>query len=183
MHHSIYLPSEDSYLLSESVKKFIEDNKIISVLDMGSGSGIQSQTLIDNKINPKRLTLTDINLSAIKHLKVKFPKSKVIKSDLFNKIPKSSKFDLIIFNPPYLPEDENYKELKSSRVATTGGKRGSEIINKFLKQSKPHLNDDGHILLLTSSLTKGINWMDYKKKKIASKKLFFEELYVWDVIL
>jgi len=96
---------------------------------------------------------------------------------LFEKI--KSKFPLIIFNPPYLPEDS--QEPKESRIATTGGKKGSEIINKFLQQAKKHLNPDGKIFLITSSLTRKINWQNYKKELLGKKKLFMEELCVWEI--
>ena len=169
----IYSPEEDSYLLKEQVDKFVKENSPKKILDVGSGSGFQIKNLNGD------LTLVDINSEAIKHLKKKFPKAKVIHSDLFSKISKKEKFNLIIFNPPYLPEDK--LEDKESKLATTGGKLGSEVINKFLKQVKNYLTSEGKILLLTSSLTKEINWQGFKKKKLASKKLFFEELYVWEL--
>ena len=184
----IYQPQEDSYLLSHVLKKELKNksknkkinkNKDLKVLDIGSGSGIQTQTLISLGIAPENITLTDINSDSIKPLKKNFKKSKIIKSNLFEKINKKEKFDVIVFNPPYLPEDKN--EPKDSRISTTGGKKGSEIINKFLKQSITHLKKHGIIFLLTSSLTKQINWQDWRKRVIAKKSLFFEELFVWKV--
>ena len=61
----IYQPAEDSYLLSEVLSKLknLENKKI---LDMGSGSGIQTQTLIDAGAKPENITLTDINTKSIK---------------------------------------------------------------------------------------------------------------------
>ncbi len=175
----IYQPSEDSYLLQFVIKDF-EIKKNSKCLDMGSGSGIQAETLISKGIAQKNLTLIDVNTEAIRLLKKKFKDSNVIESNLFsNPKIKKEKFDLIIFNPPYLPENPN--EDKESQIATTGGKEGSEIINKFLKQSKKHLEKDGRILLLTSSLTKGIIWNGYKKKLLAEKKLFMEKLKVWNI--
>jgi release factor glutamine methyltransferase len=78
-----------------------------------------------------------------------------------------------------LPEDK--QEDKESKLATTGGKQGGELINRFLNQAKNYLTKDGRIFLLTSSLTKGIKWLNWKKNLIAKKKLFFEELYVWKI--
>jgi len=173
----IYPLSEDSFLLSSFVEKEIKKNKKGKILDMGAGLGIQSETCINLGFNPKNLTLTDINKEALKILRKKFPKSKVIFSDLFENI--SDKFDLIIFNPPYLPED--LREPEDSKINTTGGKKGGEIINKFLRQARKHLNKKGKILLLTSSLTKGIFFSDYNRKLLGTKKLFFEELYVWEL--
>lgn len=170
----IYFPEKDSYLLSKILKKEIK-NKDINCLEMGIGSGTQLQTLKEIGIKKKNIFGADINKEAVKYCK-KLGFSCVI-SDLFEKI--KEKFDLIIFNPPYLPEDK--KEDKESKLATTGGKKGSEIINRFLKQVKSHLTKNGKIFLLTSSLTKDINWNDWKKKKLAEKKLFFEMLYVWEL--
>jgi HemK-related putative methylase len=170
----IYQPAEDSFLLAKFVEKEIDKNKIIEVLDMGSGSGIQAETAIKAGINSEGIILADINPDAIKILKKKFPESKVILSDLFSKIPDSFKFNLIIFNPPYLPDNKFDKESD-----TSGGKKGSEVINRFLKQAKKYLSEKGKILLITSSLTKNINWQDFNKKLLGKKRAFFEEIYAW----
>ena len=176
----IYSPAEDSFFLSEFIQKIIK-RKEIKILDMGSGSGIQAQTCIVSGALPANLTLVDINQDAIKHLKIKFPLSKIIHSDLFEKIPNGSKYDLIIFNPPYLPKNKFDKQ-----EDTTGGKKGDEVIIKFLKKLKDYLNEDGIALLLLSSLTpmSGIKkeFRRYKTKLLGTKKLFFEELYVWKII-
>jgi release factor glutamine methyltransferase len=172
----IYQPAEDSLFLSEFVKKEIKKLKFSKILDMGSGSGIQAQTCIDSGFPEKDLTLIDINSDAIKHLKSKFTNSKIIKSNLFDKLREKS--DLIIFNPPYLPNDKFDK-----KPDTSGGKEGSEIINKFLNEARNHLVVNGEILILTSSLTKGINWLNYNKKLLGKKRIFFEELYIWKLTL
>ena len=182
----IYEPEEDSYLMQEALEKNLK-KKEIRILEIGIGSGIQLQTL--KKLGIKNIFGVDINPKAVDHCKkLGF---NCIQSDLFSKIngkirsdPKSkeglikgnfsSPYDLIIFNPPYLPKDS--KEPTDSQIATTGGKKGSEIINKFLKQAKKYLTPKGKIFLLVSSLTKGVNYRGYNKKIISKKKIFFEEL-------
>jgi len=66
---------------------------------------------------------------------------------------------------------------------TTGGEKGHEIIEKFLRDAKPHLNKDGKILLLFSSLSGKViplfKKFGYKSKKLSEKKLFFETIYVY----
>ena len=78
----IYQPAEDSFLLAECAKNFLDISKInkkeIKVLDMGSGSGIQSSNLINQGIPEKNLVLVDINPNAVSFLKKKFSKSKII---------------------------------------------------------------------------------------------------------
>jgi release factor glutamine methyltransferase len=172
---TIYEPAEDTFLmqkvLEKQLPKLLKQNPNLKFLEIGCGSGYNLQTA--KKLGVKNIFSCDINLDAVKHCKkLGF---NCIESNLFSKI--KGKFDLIIFNPPYLPEDK--LEPKDSKLATTGGKLGSELINKFLEQSKKHLNSEGKIFLLVSNLTKGINWQDYKKKLIAKEKIFFEELMVY----
>jgi len=173
----MYHPAEDSFILSESIKKYLEKKgKSFKILDMGTGSGIQAETCKSLGFN--NILAADIDSASLEYVKNKV-KVKTIKSNLFSKI--KNKFDLILFNPPYLPEHEHDKEKD-----TSGGKKGDETIIKFLNQAKSHLTKDGEILLLSSSLTpnKEINKIIkkyYKKKKLSEKKLFFEILEVWKI--
>ena len=170
----IYEPREDSFLLEKEVKKAAK-RKI--VLDMGSGSGIQAKAAISAKA--KSVLASDINKEAVESLKKQGIDA--IQSNLFSNI--KGKFDVIVFNPPYLPKDR--REDSDSSLATTGGKRGDEIILRFLKSSKDHLNENGIILIIMSSLTPEKKILALLKKQklnrevISSQKLFFETLEVW----
>jgi release factor glutamine methyltransferase len=173
----IYQPEKDSYLLSETLKNELKHkNKSISILDMGSGSGIQAETC--RKSGFKNILTADINPEAVKLLKKKGFKS--IETDLFSKINKERKFDLIIFNPPYLPEHKYDREKD-----TTGGKKGCETIIEFLKQAREHLNKDGKIILLFSSFSKPriikkeAKKLGHEYKLINKQRLFFEELFIY----
>ena len=179
----IYEPEEDSYLISEvlrkEIPKILKINSRLKVLEIGCGSGINLQTIKEAGVNKKNILGSDINNIAVRHcINLGF---NCIKSDLFNKIPKQ-KFDLIIFNPPYLPMDKN--EAESSRTATTGGKMGNEIAIRFLKQAGNYLAENGEIFLITSSLSENVNFirLGYKPKEISYEKLFFEKLSVWELI-
>lgn len=172
----IYAPREDSFLLEKQVKRFAKNKK---VLDMGSGSGIQVKAA--QSVNAKSVLAADINPEAVNNLqKQNIP---AIKSNLFSKI--REKFDLIIFNPPYLPMDK--REDKESQLATTGGKRGDEVIVKFLKGIKKHLAEKGMILLVVSSLTPKdrvsvlLEKQKLRHRVLSSEKLFFETLEVWQI--
>ncbi|MBS3079000.1 methyltransferase [Candidatus Pacearchaeota archaeon] len=163
-----------------SSSNHINDIKdLIKIIDIGSGSGIQAKTC--KKLGFNNILTSDINPNVIKSLKKQGFKS--INSNLFEKI--KGKFDLIIFNPPYLPEDKN--EPPDSRHATTAGKQGYEIIIKFLKQAKSHLETKGTILLLFSSLSKPniikkqAKALGYGLKLIKKQNLFFEKIFVYKI--
>ena len=176
MNNLIYEPSDDSFLLAKQVKKYAKNKR---VLDIGSGSGIQALTA--KKAKAKSVLASDINKYAVKHLSNLGINA--IHSNLFSNI--SGRYDLIIFNPPYLPKDELEDE-ESSRI-TSGGKRGDELTIKFLKQAKKHLNKKGIILIIISSLSPFVRIentmkrLNLKFKILESKNLFMERLSVLEI--
>ncbi len=177
----IYQPAEDSYLLSKILESeipyLLKQNLHLQFLEVGSGSGIILETALKTGIKQEHIFSVDINQEAVNHCKsLGF---NCIYSDLFENV--QDKFDIIVFNPPYLPRDSENSEPEESELATTGGEQGSEIINEFLKQAKNYLKENGKIFLLTSSLTKKIDWKNYHKKLLGREKLFMEELYVWEL--
>tara|TARA_Y100000310_G_scaffold345226_1_gene462889 strand:+ start:7939 stop:9138 length:1200 start_codon:yes stop_codon:yes gene_type:complete len=177
---NIYEPREDSYLLQKQVAKYATG----CVLDVGTGSGIQALTAVKNS-NVRDVIAIDINEDAIKKLdkiikENKIRKLKVLKSNLFENI--STKFDIIIFNPPYLPHDKDIED-----PALYGGKKGWELSEKFLQSVSKYLVPHGKILFLFSTLTNKdkieeiITHNLLKFKQISSQKLAFEELFVYEI--
>jgi release factor glutamine methyltransferase len=169
----VYEPHDDSYLLAEAVDERVYGK----VLDMGTGSGIQAVTAALKK-DVREVTAVDISNDALRKADKRARsegirrKIKFIRSDLFNNI--SGKFDWIIFNPPYLPSEGEADEL-----SWAGGKKGFEVIARFLGEAKRYLNEDGSILMVYSSLTNlDLTEYDYDVEIIRKKKLFFEELFV-----
>jgi len=173
----MYTPREDSFLIQKHIKEFCTQNSF--VLDMGTGSGILA---LEASKYSKTVIACDIDAETISNLKKtpNLPQNiSIIQSDLFSKIPKTSKFDLIIFNPPYIPT--NKKETRF--LDLDGGKNGTEIIERFLKDAKQFLKTNGKILLLTSSLNKNVtklfNNYHYTYLPLDKQKFAFEELWVW----
>lgn len=168
----MYKPSDDSFFFAEFLTKLISKlkNKDLNFLDMGSGSGILALTALKRGI--KNVLAVDINPETVIHLKKQLPS--VVQSNLFSKV--KGKFDIIVFNAPYLPRDKD--EPKESQLETTGGKLGDEISLRFLKQAKKHINKSGKIYLLVSSLTPLERINKFKPKIVAKKKIWFEELLI-----
>ena len=82
----------------------------------------------------------------------------------------NGKFDLIIFNPPYLPSSKYDKGIDT----TDHG-----IIKRFLKEAKNFMKENGEILLCFSSLTKIEFNKNYSWKKLEEKNVGFEKIYVY----
>ncbi|MFH1406155.1 MAG: HemK2/MTQ2 family protein methyltransferase [Nanoarchaeota archaeon] len=177
----IYEPAEDSYLLQKFVKKYA----LGRVLDLGTGSGIQALTAITSS-NVREVIAVDINIKAVKKLNEEIKeknlrKIKAFQGDLFENL--HGQFNLIIFNPPYLPQDTGIDD-----PALYGGKKGWELSERFFKEVSKFLLSDGKILFLFSSLTNKEKIEEIIKnnllqfKQLARKRMpMFEELYVYEV--
>ena len=202
----VYEPREDSFLLQEQVKKLVKG----SVLDVGTGSGIQAETAAKKK-SVTRVVAVDIDKEAIELCKatIRHRKIKFIVGDLFAGIRNKQKFDTIIFNPPYLPEEPKLKDLVGARnglmtrqpdseqrragligaekgdLPLTGGKRGYEVLERFLREAGKFLKPNGIILIVFSSLTDKsrvdslIEQNLFDAKQLSTEHIFFEDLFVY----
>ncbi len=149
-------------------------------LEIGCGSGLISVYLAKSgcsvmacDVNPQALRCTEKN-AEINHCSVK-----TVESDLFQNI--SGRFDTIVFNPPYLPTDDDV----SGAEQWNGGKEGFEITEKFLAQCVEHVNDGGKILIILSSLT-DIKSLIRKREefvfsKLGEKRFFFESICCYEI--
>jgi release factor glutamine methyltransferase len=178
---NIYQPAEDSYLMSRILKEqipiLLEKNSDLKFLEIGAGSGIHLETAYNAGIKKENIFSSDINKDSVVHCNSLG--YNCVYSDLFENI--EGKYDIIIFNPPYLPEDS--REPKDSRISTTGGSKGDEIILRFLNYAKNYLEKDGRIFLITSSLSKQIDFMElgYEAIEVGCEKMFFERLCIWEL--
>ena len=176
----IYEPAEDSHLLQKQVRQLV----IGRVLDMGTGSGIQAITAARHP-GVREVVAVDLNQDALNALQEKIqrerlPKIRVLQSDLFEHV--HSQFNVIIFNPPYLPQDPGIED-----AAIYGGKKGWELIERFFQTASKHLLPEGKILLLFSSLTQKekidliLSHHLFAFQEIDHEKMAFEELYVYQI--
>ncbi|MBW2992844.1 methyltransferase, partial [Candidatus Woesearchaeota archaeon] len=103
------------------------------------------------------------------------------KSDLFKNI--KDKFNLIIFNPPYLPELKD--EPKKLAQQISGGKKGYELLERFLSKANSYLEKKGKILIVFSSLTNKqkideiIGNYGFNFTVVSISKIPHERLYVY----
>jgi len=212
----MYEPREDSYLLLKSVRKLAKGNVLeigtgsgilafeasrSDKVDFVIGVDIDKESIdyCNNKYDSNNLIFLQSDLFEIFKSKsdisgakstlraVQAPINSVSESNIFKNLIKNKfKFDTIIFNPPYLPKEFMYPREFDDK-AIFGGKKGYELIEKFLNKVKNYLDEKGIILLLFSSLTHKdkiddiIKKNKLKYKEIDKLKLDFEELYVYKI--
>lgn len=154
---NVYEPSEDSFLLADAALS--EINGTERILEVGCGSGIISAVI---KANTKASVIgIDINPYAAKCSRENG--IEIIRSDLLSCI--QGYFDLIIFNPPYLPTEEDERENGWLNTALDGGFDGRRVIYRFLEDAGRCLTRGGRILMLVSSLS-GIDEIKSRMKSL-----------------
>ncbi len=173
---NVYEPSEDSFLLADAALSEIKGSE--RILEIGCGSGIISAVI---KANTKAsVTGIDINPYATKCTRENG--IEVIRGDLLSCI--KGRFDLIIFNPPYLPTKEDERDKGWLNSAFDGGFDGRKVIYRFLEDAGRCLIRGGKILMLVSSLSgideirSRMNSLGYAVEDIRHENYMFEQLTV-----
>ncbi len=176
----VYEPAEDTFLLADNLKVKKSD----SVLEIGTGTGIIA--VIASK-KAESVVAVDINKLAVecaqKNAELNQAHVDVRLGDLFGPV-EEEKFDLVVFNTPYLPTEEDELIKDELEAAWNGGKDGRVVINRFIENLPKHLNPGGCVQLVQSSLsnveeTSGrLMEMGFKISVTANKRFFFEEVVV-----
>lgn len=167
----VYGPREDSFLLARAADGYTGDR----LLEVGTGTGVVAAVTGSGF---DRVEAVDIDPAAVELARKNLPDADVKQSDLFENV--DGEFDLVLFNPPYLPSE---KPLQQER-AWNGGEDGREVVSRFVEDLQRHLAPGGSALLLVSTLTgldEVLELLDDRgltADRVDSEKLFFEELVV-----
>ncbi|ADC46009.1 SAM-dependent methyltransferase HemK-related protein [Methanobrevibacter ruminantium M1] len=175
----VYIPSDDTFLLAENLE--IKEGQ--SVLEIGTGSGLVSMyaSLLTDDV-----TATDINYNALELAEKNFKLNDINTirlefGDLFEPV-KNEKFDVILFNTPYLPTDTDDIIDDDLNYAFDGGIDGRKVIDRFINEVSHYLNDGGIVQIIQSSLSNNDKTLDMFDRngfiaEIAkSESFFFEEI-------
>ena len=176
---NVYVPAEDSYLLADN----LEIKKGQSVLEIGTGSGIvamYASRLTDD------ITVTDINFDACELARKNFAENgieniEILWGNLFEVV-ENRKFDVILFNTPYLPTEDDEVLDNTINYAFDGGLNGRKVIDLFLNEVRNHLNDGGIVQMIQSSLSGNdetlarLDEMGFIAEIAASEHFFFEDI-------
>ncbi|MHA1192100.1 MAG: HemK2/MTQ2 family protein methyltransferase [Promethearchaeota archaeon] len=202
----VYSPSDDSYLILDFIRSNISQDifdgipikGIKNILDLGTGTGIVAIFLELLNLSLSQIYASDILQNAIKCAQMNEKRNnienkiKYLHSNLFESFPNHLRhsFDIIIFNPPYLPSIERI-EKKSSDHTWDGGIDGLKVLSQFFSQVKDYLNlrKPSHIYYICSSKTnlgelyKFIKEKGFKNKVLMNRHIFFEDIFLNRAVL
>ncbi|WXG40684.1 MAG: HemK2/MTQ2 family protein methyltransferase [Candidatus Freyarchaeum deiterrae] len=177
----VYAPSDDTFLLAENLNVFESDY----VLDMGTGCGILA--IIAGNLAAKVVGV-DISERAVMNARINVTlnnmesRVEIRLGDLWNALKSDERFNLILFNPPYLPISKSETNTGVLEKAWNGGENGREIIDVFLAKFDDFLEGEGRVQMVLSSLSGIETTLSYLEKKgfqvekKTEKKFFFEKL-------
>lgn len=182
----VYSPAEDTLLLLSVALSEARPDDL--VLEIGCGSGLVASELAPKV---KRMIATDINPHAVRAALDRAEscgsvRPDFVRADLFSGI--KGLFDLVLFNPPYLPTLPEERTGCWIDYALDGGRSGRDTIALFLSGLSEHLSGRGRALLLISSLTGLSSVMDLASslclscEVVAEEGCFFERLYVLRIV-
>lgn len=164
----MYVPSDDTFLLADCIKQYSGR----WALEIGVGSGILLNLLEKHFAN---VVGSDIDLRALEHCRCR-SSAMLVCCDAASAF--AGRFDLIVSNPPYLPDD------KVRDTTVHGGPAGIETTVHFIQSALPLLASGGRMLFVVSSLADSsaldqlVAEKKMGKKMVKEKKLFYETICV-----
>jgi release factor glutamine methyltransferase len=151
---AVLIPRPETELLVESALALFPVDQQISVLDLGTGSGIIGVAIARERPQ-SQVFCTDISLEAIRIAQGnarKFGLNNIffIESDWFRLVA-GENFDMIVSNPPYIADNDPYLDsgdlLYEPEIALRSGPRGLDALRTIADQARARLKSGGFLLL------------------------------------
>ncbi len=183
----VYVPAEDSLLAARLVSGHLakERRRGLETIDIGTGTGILGLVMAMDR-HVRSVRLSDINPDAVDLARRNYErnKDKLHASCLFSVADMfpiaDEKYDVIMFNAPYLNKENGEK----GEPWWDGGKEGVEVSLRFMEGAKMHMKSGGSVFLVYSSLgnegklLEGINKLGFVILETRSEHYFFEDIRV-----
>ena len=177
---TVYEPAEDSRLLAETAATEVDAGEF--VLEVGVGSGYVAATIRDEA--GARVVGSDLNPHACEA--ARDAGVETVRANLLDPFADGT-FDVVLFNPPYLPTPPDLAWDDPLEHALSGGEDGRRLVRPFLRDVGRVLRPTGRAYLLVSSLT-GLDAVerlaraaDLATRELADESFPFERLVVLEI--
>lgn len=153
VNENVLIPRDETEILVRKAVEIINENDFKTVLDIGTGSGciacmigkLTSAQVLGIDISTEALQVALDNSSKLEL----FNKAIFRKSDIFSNI--REKFDLIISNPPYIPQSEknslqNEVLFDPHMALFADDELGISFYDKIVSQASDYLNKNGYLM-------------------------------------
>ena len=151
----VLIPRPESEAIVEIALELLPADRGSRFADVGTGSGCLAISILHELPNASGIA-TDISAAALAVARCNAQTQRVadrlqlIESDLLTAIPGGEQFELIVSNPPYVPDDDIdslQREVKREpRSALAGGSDGLDVIRRLLHEAAPRIQTGGHLV-------------------------------------
>ncbi len=147
----VFQPLSDSFMLADQLRRE-RLGPGLSVLDLCTGSGLLA---VVAALEGASSVAVDVSrravLSARLNAAVNRVRVRALCGDLFAPVG-SERFDVIVSNPPYLPDPGETLPRRGLARAWDAGLRGRALLDRICAQAGRHLKPGGALLLIHSSV-------------------------------
>lgn len=178
VNEDVLIPRYETEELVENILYRYDDlflGSKINVVDVGTGSGCIGVTLALEETN-MNVTITDISPKALdvarRNADKYSAKVKIMQGDMLEPL-KGMKFDMLISNPPYIPDQEEVMSLvkdNEPNLALFGGDDGMKFYRIILSQCKELLNEK-FMIAFEHAFDKGDEMKELTKKYFPNAKI------------
>lgn len=147
----VLIPRQDTEILVEEAMRYLHDG--MRILDLCTGSGCILLSLLHYSNDCEGVGV-DISQEALQvaaqNAELLGIKADFLKSDLYEKV--TGKFDLLVFNPPYIERKVIPTLMKEVReydpyIALDGGEDGLDFYRRIIGGAQDYLKRGGQILM------------------------------------
>lgn len=156
LNHNVLIPRPETERLVEVAQNIAQSSNVENIVDVGTGSGCIAVSLA-SKFSSVKIVAVDKDKMVLELARENAALNAVVKQIEFCQLDilreeLNEKFDLLISNPPYVPQNEiadlpeeiRYHE---PRFALTDGKDGLTFYRRFASKGWDWVKRGGHMLL------------------------------------
>ncbi|HEX3144395.1 MAG TPA: peptide chain release factor N(5)-glutamine methyltransferase [Pyrinomonadaceae bacterium] len=151
----VLIPRPETEMIVEAVLEFFPSHAHFTFADVGTGSGCIAISILHERrhaqakaIDESESALQVAAQNAARHHVI--DRMRLVRANLFSASPQDERFDLIVSNPPYVPDGELsglQREVQCEpRPALAGGADGLDVIRRLLAEAPGHLSTGGHLI-------------------------------------
>ena len=151
----VLIPRPESEAIVEVALELLPKDRPARFADVGTGSGCLAISILHELTNARCVAI-DVSPAALNIARGNaqrhgvIDRLQLIDSNLFSAVAADDQFDLIVSNPPYVPDDDIdslQPEVRyEPRSALAGGSDGLEVIRRLLREALARIQTGGHLV-------------------------------------
>jgi release factor glutamine methyltransferase len=148
----VFQPRSDTWMLADALVAALRPGA--RVLDLCTGSGALAVTAATHgagevvAVDVSRRALLSVRANALLHR----ARVRAVRGDLFGALDAGERFDVIVSNPPYVPDATDALPTHGARRAWDAGRDGRVLLDRICREAPDHLRPGGVLLLVHSSV-------------------------------